>query len=594
MPGRLLKKSWLIKSIFFISAFIVLLIGGVTYRNIDDLSKSSELLTQTYKINVELEKIFSYLKDAETGQRGFIITNDPIYLTPYESGRENINNSFAELKELTRDNPNLRKNLKDLNILIDKQMESLQKSFRFSSVGNYNDPNFKENFLKGKLLMDTIRDKINGMIDYENKILNLRESTYETNLKVTPFFLYVVLLLSLVLMFFAYNKIITDLKNLKKTNEELETFKELSNQSAVIGMHGSWTWDVDENTFSFSDNLYRLLGEEPQSFEATVENYYKFIHPEDLEKFQLEVDKMLKEKDLPFISYRIVQKNGDIRHFKAYGKTFINSEGKKQMLGTVSDISDEIKNYALLEERNLELERNNKELSAFNYAASHDLQEPLRKIQTFLSRLEEKEAGKLSESGSQYMERIKNASARMRLLIDDLLQFSRTNKTDKVFEISDINQLIEGAKQDLAEVISEESAIINTDSFPKIVVIPFQIQQLFLNLISNSLKYRHKERDPIIDIKYNKVKAVHEPQILKPQKAYYHKIVVSDNGIGFDNTYAEKIFVLFNRLHNKDEYSGTGIGLSICKKIVENHSGFIMAHGEPNVGATFTIYLPIL
>ena len=592
MPKRLLKKTWLIRSVFFICAFIVLLIGGITYRNIDDLSKSSESLTQTYKVNVELEQIFSYLKDAETGQRGFIITNDPIYLEPYDSGRENINNSFAELRELTRGNAKLQKDLKELNILIDKRMESFQRSFRFSSVGNYNDPNFKESFLNGKLIMDSIRDKINGMIVHENKVLNLRESTYETNLKVTPFFLYIVLLLSLVLMFFAYNKIITDLKNLKKTNEELEIFKELSNQSAVIGMHGSWMWDIDENTFAFSDNLYRLLGTEPQSFEANIENYSKFIHPEDFEKFKQEVDKMLVEKDLPFISYRIIQRNGDIRYFKAYGKTFINSEGKRQMLGTVSDISDEIKNYALLEERNLELERNNKELSAFNYVASHDLQEPLRKIQTFLSRLEEKEATKLSESGLAYMDRIKNAATRMRLLIDDLLQFSRTNKADKVFEISDINTLIDGAKQDLAEIITEENAIISIDTFPKINVIPFQIQQLFLNLISNSLKYKSQDRIPKIDIRYSKINAVEIPQNLKPKKANYHKITISDNGIGFDNDYAEKIFILFNRLHNKDDYSGTGIGLSICKKIVENHQGYITASGEPNIGSTFTVFLP--
>ena len=594
MPGRLLKKTWLIRSIFFICAFIVLLVGGITYRNIDDLTKSSELLTQTYKINVELEQIISYLKDAETGQRGFIITNDPIYLAPYESGRENINNSFAELKELTRDNPNLRKNLKELNLLIDKRMENFHRSFRFSSVGNYNDPNFKESFFNGKTIMDSIRNTVNRMIAHENRVLRQREMTYESNLKVTPIFLYSVLLGSLILMFFAYNKIISDLKKLKKANEELEIFKELSNQSAVIGKHGSWMWDIDRNIFTFSDNLYRLLGEVPQSFEATVENYYKFIHPEDFDKFKKEIEKMLKEKELPFISYRIIQKNGDIRHFKAYGKTYINSEGKKQVLGTVSDISDETENYALLEERNLELERNNKELSAFNYVASHDLQEPLRKIQTFLSRLEEKEINKLSESGLLYLERINNASARMRLLIDDLLQFSRTNKTDKVFEYTDINELIDGAKQDLAEIIEEENAIINTDVFPKIMVIPFQMQQLFLNLIGNSLKYRHKDRNPVIDIKYSKVRAADDPLILKPKKSYYHKILISDNGIGFDDSYSEKIFVLFNRLHNKDEYSGTGIGLSICKKIVENHGGFISAHGKPNKGAIFTVYLPVI
>lgn len=181
----------------------------------------------------------------------------------------------------------------------------------------------------------------------------------------------------------------------------------------------------------------------------------------------------------------------------------------------------------------------------------------------------------------------------MRLLIDDLLQFSRTNRADKSFEVSNINAILEVAKQDLAEIILEENAQITADPFPEINVIPFQIQQLFFNLLSNSLKYKSAERSPVIKITYDKVKASENPENLKPIKSHYHKITYTDNGIGFDNEYAEKIFVLFNRLHNKDEYSGTGIGLSICKKIVENHQGFITASGEPNVGATFTIFLPV-
>jgi light-regulated signal transduction histidine kinase (bacteriophytochrome) len=222
------------------------------------------------------------------------------------------------------------------------------------------------------------------------------------------------------------------------------------------------------------------------------------------------------------------------------------------------------------------------------------LQEPLRKIQTFLSRLEDKESSKLSESGLIYIDRIKNAATRMRLLIDDLLQFSRTNRADKSFEVSDINSLLEVAKQDLAEIISEENAQITADHFPAMNVIPFQIQQLFFNLLSNSLKYRSSERAPEIKISYSKIKTSENPETLKPKKTHYHQIVYTDNGIGFDNEYAEKIFVLFNRLHNKNEYSGTGIGLSICKKIVENHQGFITASGTPKVGATFTIHLPLL
>lgn len=592
MPTRLLKKTWLIKSIFFASAFIVLLVGGITYRNIDDLSHSSDLLTQTHKVNVNLNQILSYLKDAETGQLGYIITNEPVYLEHYNTAKENINNVIVELKELTRDNTTQQKSLRELHVLIDQCLENFEKYSSFSTVENYNNADFIEIFLNGKNLMDSIHVKIKSMINYENGLFRLREAAYKSYLNLTPKSLYLVLLFSLVLMFTAYNKIISDFRELKKNYEQLEIFKKSTNQAEIISSHGNWIWNIEKNTFLYSDNLYRLLGEKPQSFKPTLENYLRFVHPEDKGKFQKDVEKMMVDEILPFTYHRIIQKNGDIKHFKAYGKLYANSEGKKQLLGITTDISSEIEHYTILEEHNLELERSNKELLAFNYVASHDLQEPLRKIQIFLSRLEEKEADKLSESGLLYIERIKNASSRMRMLINDLLQFSRTNKADQAFEVSDINLLLNNAKQDLAEVISQKNALINADVFPEMNIIPFQIHQLFSNLLSNSLKYISEGKNPEINIRYSEIKASDEPQILNPKKSLYHKITFSDNGIGFDNDYAENIFVLFNRLHNKDEYSGTGIGLSICKKIVENHQGYILAHGEPNVGATFTIYLP--
>jgi PAS domain S-box-containing protein len=479
-----------------------------------------------------------------------------------------------------------------LNTLIDTRMEYFEKAFRFSSVGNYNNENFTENFYKGKATMDTIGIEIQRMIDSQNELLQKRQQDYESDLKVTPMFLYMVLLISLLLMFLAYTKIIRDLKKIKAVNEQLEIFKESTNQSQIISQHGNWILNVDDKTFEFSDNVYRLLGEEPQSFKASLENFLHFIHPDDQDKLKADISGLFENNYLPFIYFRIIDKNGILKHFKAFGKEYKNAEGKKKVLGTISDITEEVEHFKILEERNLELERNNRELSAFNYVASHDLQEPLRKIQTFLSRLEDKESNNLSEVGILYMTRIKNAASRMRMLIDDLLQFSRTNKADKAYELADMNELLENAKQDLAELIAEENAIITSDTLPSIQIIPFQIQQLFSNLINNSIKYKAKDRTPKIDITYSKVRASEEPLLSNAKKSFYHKIAVEDNGIGFSNEYAENIFILFNRLHNKDEYSGTGIGLSICKKIIENHQGFIFGSGTPNKGAIFTFYLP--
>lgn len=590
---NLFKSASFLRVILLLSLFVILLIGGFTYQHISNLTNSEGIVVKTYKVNIELEHIVTYLRDAESGHRNYIVTKDTFYIKSYLNARKKVNNSFLKLNGLIEVSSPQKENLIVLNKLTDSIYEKFSKINVFVKNDETNTETFKTLFFEEKIIMDSIRRQSNAMFDLENKLLNERQKAYRSDLQFTPLFFYLVLLVMLVLIIIAYNKISNDLKKIKAKNDQLLIFKESTNQSEIIGKHGNWVWHIESNKFTYSDNLYRLLGEAPQSFEATLDNFLKFVHPEDVNKLADELNKMIVVEELPFVNYRIVQKNGSIKHLKAYAKSFYSANGQKRLLGNTSDITDEIESFLELEERNFELERNNKELSAFNYAASHDLQEPLRKIQTFISRLEDKEADKFSDSGHQYLERIKSAATRMRLLIDDLLQFSRTNKPDKEFVNADLNELFENAKQDLVEIISEKKAQITIDTLPKATVIIFQMQQLFLNLLSNSLKYSKHNIAPIIKISYSKVKANDEHYLLKASKCYYHKITFADNGIGFDQKYARKIFDLFNRLHNKQDYSGTGIGLSICKKIIENHKGFIFAKGEINVGSVFTIYLPV-
>jgi len=594
MIRKIYTSSWFIKVVFVVSLFAIIFIAGLGYKHITNLSQSTDLVIHTYKVNVELEQILSYLKDAETGQRGFIITRDSSYLKPFFEGRVKVNNSFAELKYLTIDNSEQQENLKELSTLIDKRLDNLEIASNYALKEQTDLTQFNDVFQEGKDDMDAIRNKLNYMITLQSDLLKKRNEKYTSTAKITPIFLYVFILLTLVFMYAAYAKINADIDKLKKSNQQLEVFKEATKQSEIINKHGSWRWNVEDDTFHFSDNLFRLLGEEPNSFDQSIENFMKFVHPDDVEKLSAQVKKMKEEKDLPFIVYRVIHKNGSIHYLKAYGKSTVNSEGCMQLLGTTTDITDEIDHYNTLEKRNKELELNNKELEAFNYVASHDLQEPLRKIQTFLSRLEDKEQDNFSESGKKYVERIHVAAGRMRLLIDDLLQYSRTNKSDEVLKESNINTLLEDAQQDLAEVIISKNARITVDKIPNIKVIPFQIQQLFGNLIGNSLKYSKKDLDPVITITYEQVSSEDDKRVSKGSFKEYHKIVISDNGIGFEQQYADKIFSLFSRLHNKDEYSGTGIGLSICRKITDNHRGYIFAKGRPNEGATFVIYLPVV
>jgi len=250
------------------------------------------------------------------------------------------------------------------------------------------------------------------------------------------------------------------------------------------------------------------------------------------------------------------------------------------------------KNAAELQEKNEELKRINKELEAFAYVSSHDLQEPLRKIQTFASRILQKEYENLTASGKDHFKRMQLAAARMQTLIDDLLTYSRTNTAISKFEKTKLNELIEEVKEDMKEDLNEKKAVVESSGKCNISVIPFQFRQLMTNLIGNALKFSLPGRQPEIKIKSEIIKGISlSDERLSPNKKYCH-ITVSDNGIGFEQQYSEKIFEVFQRLHNRDTYKGTGIGLSIVKKIVENHQGVIKATGLPDQGATFDIYIP--
>ena len=215
----------------------------------------------------------------------------------------------------------------------------------------------------------------------------------------------------------------------------------------------------------------------------------------------------------------------------------------------------------------------NKELSAFTYIASHDLQEPLRKTQLLISRIFDNTEQTLSEKNMDYFKRIQASANRMQILINDILDYTRvTEKSEKEekFKAVDLNSVVQNVIQELtlAETIEESNTTINYGKLPEIQGVSFQLNQLFTNLINNSIKYRVPARSPIIDIQSSIV-------------------------IGADIEYAERIFTLFQSLHDKKAFSGTGIGLTICKRIAENHLGFITATGVPNKGATFSIYFPV-
>ncbi len=258
-------------------------------------------------------------------------------------------------------------------------------------------------------------------------------------------------------------------------------------------------------------------------------------------------------------------------------------------IATYHDITESERHAQSLQDHALRLETSNKELQEFAYVASHDLQEPLRKIEAFSDRLIRKYGKTLPEDGLMFVDRMQNAAGRMRQLINALLSYSRVTTTKNQFVPTDIGQVLEEVLSDLQIRIEEAKGEIKYGKLPVIEADPVQIRQLLQNLLSNALKFRKPDRPPVIEV---------SAEIRPPQSAIEHPagwlaLSIRDNGIGFDNTYKEQIFKIFQRLHGRTEYEGTGIGLATCRKIVDRHSGSIDADGRVDVGTTFTVMLPV-
>lgn len=240
-----------------------------------------------------------------------------------------------------------------------------------------------------------------------------------------------------------------------------------------------------------------------------------------------------------------------------------------------------------------ELSRSNTELAQFAYVASHDLQEPLRKIQAFSTMLTEQYAPALDANAQDIIHRMQMATGRMQELIRGLLAYSRLNTGKPSFGKVSLSALVADVQGDLETAIRERAAQIHVNALPVVQGNALQLRQLFQNLLSNALKFTPPDRSPVVMIQANSILAATLPVSTPSAIEKYLEITIQDNGIGFEEKYIDRIFNLFQRLHGRNEYAGTGIGLAVCKKVVDNHGGFLTAHSKPGQGATFLVYLPM-
>ena len=295
------------------------------------------------------------------------------------------------------------------------------------------------------------------------------------------------------------------------------------------------------------------------------------------------------------MDYRI-ELAGQIRYLSIITNPALRDESLlPEILGTVIDITDRKVYENQLKQHTAELKRSNEDLEQFAYIASHDLQEPLRKIMAFGDRLATKYQHELEGPGADYIMRMQSAAARMQSLIEDLLAYSRVSRNVNAFEPLDMDLLLAEVIDDLESQVRRERAVIRVAKLPAIRGDRMQVKRLFQNLLSNAIKFHKPGVDPVVSIQGNVTRGteISDEYGITLSGNQYICFSILDNGIGFDEKYADKVFHIFQRLHGRSEYEGTGIGLSICRKIVTNHGGFITARSKENDGAEFIVILPV-
>ncbi|MBC7607106.1 MAG: CHASE3 domain-containing protein [Burkholderiales bacterium] len=651
-------RHFRIKLIFIFGTVLILSLSVFSYIRINNLMKVSALVNHTNVVKLDLETMFSELKDAESAHRGYLLTYNKDFLDQFNHALINVELQLNRLDFDTRENYSQQRNIELLKLFTYKRIKYMQSLLVIAETTKIS----TEKLLKGRVLMNTLRKQVTKIMNEEDFLLRVNTKSLTKESLLTPLFTIFLIICSILVLTVSYyginrelkvsNVLKSDLESSKKDLLEANTSLQKSNQEIALSLYNKRFLAEFSEKFSnykvqneFFNSLvqyiadithldYVLVGKLehfPQqdsvvhtmsvaAFGKLIDNFTYALPDGPCEQVtmgaiysyptncQISFPKNQTLKDLNvagYVGYPLIDSEAKAIGIIAvmHKKNIEDPETLSSVLKIVAKRTEmeleRIKNEEILEKKNISLEEKNetlakmnKELESFTYISSHDLQEPLRKIQTFITRIIDIDADKLSDNGKNYLIRTQESANKMQNLIRDLLAYSRLNIEIFPKENTDLNLLLGEILDDLDEDIKDKKAIIKLNGHDEAKIIVTQFRQLLTNLISNSMKFSKPETPIIITIENEIIEGKEVPFENKDPDLNYNKITVTDNGIGFESEYKNRIFEVFQRLHVTKEYPGTGIGLAIVKKIVENHQGFIAAEGQINRGATFTIYLP--
>ena len=350
---------------------------------------------------------------------------------------------------------------------------------------------------------------------------------------------------------------------------DVEKFEEFFPYMEEVFKFGSYFVNLEKNEVKWSLGMYKILAVEPGKLTSNPESFHQFIVPEDRALCIEKIKYSIENREPYEMEFSLIDALGNFKRLSA--KNFLKFNAENKLInynGLIKDINEKFMRQQELEAQIKLLDKSNQNLQEFVYVASHDLQEPLRKIAVFSDRLQSKFGTVLGTEGQNYLQRIINSGKGMQVLLEDLIDFSRLSFVEKIYTRTSLTAIVEDALHDLEMKIEESGATVKFSELPTLEVYPSPLKQLVMNLILNSIKFRKKDQPLRIEIKGKSVSQEDFPALSLQENTTYVQLDFSDNGIGFDQAFAERIFIVFQRLHGKVEYSGSGIGLSICKKIL--------------------------
>jgi PAS domain S-box-containing protein len=374
--------------------------------------------------------------------------------------------------------------------------------------------------------------------------------------------------------------VIRDITRRKQIEKALKKSERSLDEAQHIAHIGSWEWNIKTHNINWSRELYSIYGVDPDNFTPRVDSFSNFVHPEDRDYVNQNIDELTSNGEGRDFDFRIILDDGSIRVLNTLAEVAEFDENGKPsiIIGTNQDITERKEIEVKLSENIRNLARSNQELEQFAYVASHDLREPLRMITSFLQLLERRYSEQLDKDATEFIEYAVNGAKRLDNMIKDLLQYSQVTRKEVNFLPVSIELILEQTLINLKVPIDENKAIITHGTLPIIKGDAELLVLLFQNLISNSIKYR-SDKTPKIDITARK-------------EDHQYLFSVTDNGIGMSTKYLERIFTIFQRLHTMDEFDGTGIGLAIAQKIVHLHNGQIWVESGLGKGSTFYFTIP--